>query len=305
MSAHLHAQARDAGIQPGDVALATEGQHQLLGVVVGDDVLEVFGICDRLLAARCLQVELQDQRAEDDVVDQRKDRPQDQDDPGFDVVDPVQRIVDEAVAEAVAEPSVEQVGDQIGDADQDRMGRVQQGRDEQEGEFQRLGDAGQERGQRRGAHDAGHARLVLRLGRVIDGQRRRGQAEHLEHEAAAEDGRLVVAGEEAAEHTVHGLAGIRVDVGADLEEEGHVPDVMQAEGQQHALDDAVDGHRRGWVAVGGPVAEGADGAADGRPDHRQDRRQPDGRERDDDRHEALAGEEAEIGRQLDAVIAVE
>lgn len=72
---------------------------------------------------------------------------------GLDVVHKVQRIVDEAMAEAVAQAGAEQIGDEVGEADENGVHGVEQRGDEQEGELQRLGDPGQERGQRRRAHD--------------------------------------------------------------------------------------------------------------------------------------------------------
>ena len=104
---------------------------------------------------------------------------------------------------------------------------------------------------------------------------------------------------------MHHLARLRVDVGPDLEEEGDVPDVVEAERQQHALDEPVDRHRRRRVAVGGPVAEVADRPPDRRPDDGQDGGQGDRRERHDDGDEALPGEEAEVRGERDPVVAVE
>jgi hypothetical protein len=101
-----------------------------------------------------------------------------------------------------------------------------------------------------------------------------------------------------------GLAGARVDVAAHLEEERHVPDVVQAERDQQAFDEAVDRGGGARRADRGPVRERADALPIGGQtnDSTTPSRSPPPR---DDRHEALAGEEAEVRGQRDAVVAVE
>ena len=113
-----------------------------------------------------------------------------------------------------------------------------------------------------------------------------------------------IAREEAIDVAVDHLAG-GVGVGADLEEERHVPDVVQAERDQQALDEAVDRGGKARIVLRRPVREDVDAGLDGLPDEGQHHAGDDGRHTGDDRHEALAGEEAEIGRQLDAEVAVE
>ena len=81
--------------------------------------------------------------------------------------------------------------------------------------------------------------------------------------------------------------------------------MMQAERDQQAFDEAVDGHGGARIADGGPVGERVDTVLHGRPDHRQQRSQPDRRQGGHDGDEPLAGEEAQICRQRYLVVFVE
>ena len=62
-----------------------------------------------------------------------------------------------------------------------------------------------------------------------------------------------------------------IDEIARLEKERHVPDVMQAERNERALDDAVDREGERRPAVHRPVREALDPFADRRPDKAQHR----------------------------------
>ena len=79
---------------------------------------------------------------------------------------------------------------------------------------------------------------------------------------------------------------------------------MQTEGDQQAFDDAVDRERQCRIALRRPMGKALDAGADGWP---QETEHDPGRWRQggDDGNETLASEEAQIGRQIDAVIAVE
>src|SRR6266478_4985311 len=129
-------------------------------------------------------------------------------------------------------------------------------------------------------------------------------AEHLEKEGAGQDSRRGIAGEEAVDVAVHHRPA-RVRVSTHLEEERHVPDVVQTERDQQPLDETVDGRGRARVGDRRPVRERVDAVLYGRPDRRQHHAGNAGGERGDDRHGALAGEEREVGRQGGAVEALE
>ena len=85
-----------------------------------------------------------DQPGEDQEVEDEVDRSDDQHQPGFDAVRVEEHVVDAALGEGVAEPAAEQVHDGERGAVQEGVHHVQQRRDEQERELQRLGDAGEE-----------------------------------------------------------------------------------------------------------------------------------------------------------------
>ena len=138
-----------------------------------------------------------------------------------------------------------------------------------------------------------------------DGGRGRGQAPHLEEIAAGHVAGGRIAGDEARDFALHYLAGAGIDEVARLEEERHVPDVVQAERNQRALDDAVDRECQRRLSMHRPIREGLDRAADRRPDEAENRGRGDDRKSGDDRHRSLAGEKAEIARQLDLIESVE
>src|SRR5438874_8125458 len=196
-----------------------------------------------LLAAGRLQVEPADGGAEDDVVDDRVDRAEDQHQPPL-LGEPAEHVEDEEVDATLRErePHVhaERAGDELRRSREQCVYHVERRRDEQERELDRLGDSGEERGERRRDHDAADRDAILRRGAVPHGDGGRGQAEHLEEECPRQYSRRGIAGEEAVDVTVHHRAA-RIPEGSHLEEEGHVPDVVQTERDQEPLDEAVDG----------------------------------------------------------------
>ena len=121
-----------------------------------------------------------------------------------------------------------------------RVDGVEHRRDEEKRELDRLGDAGEKRGERRGDHDAADLGAILRTRRAPHRDRRGRQAPHLEKVTAGHVARGRIAGDEARDFAVHDLAGRRIGVIAGLEKERHIPDVVQAERDERALDDAVD-----------------------------------------------------------------
>ena len=144
---------------------------------------------------------------------------------------------------------------EVRDAGEQRVDGVEQRRDEEERELDRLGDAGEERGERRGDHDAADLRALLRTRRAPHRERRGGQSPHLEQVTAGHVARGRIAGDEARDFAVHDVAGGGIGVIAGLEEERDVPDVVQAERDERALDDAVDRERERRPPVHRPVRE--------------------------------------------------
>ena len=80
---------------------------------------------------------------------------------------------------------------------------------------------------------------------------------------------------------------------------------MQTEGNQRAFDDAVNREGERGAFMHRPMREGIDAIADRWPDEAEQRADEYDGERSDDRHRALAGEEAEIRRELYSIEAVE
>ena len=71
---------------------------------------------------------------------------------------------------------------------------------------------------------------------------------------------------------------------AGLEEKGDVPDMMQSEGDERALDHAVDGEGDSRALMHGPVRKSIDDAVNWRPHETEDSADPDHGERGDNRN---------------------
>ncbi len=183
------------------------------------------------------------------------------------------------------------------------MDSVQDRRHEHKGELDRLGDAGQERSQRGGDHDAAHFCTVFRFRGVPDSDRSSRQTVHFEQEAARKFACGRVARHVARDIAVEHLSG-RVGEFTNLHLERHVPDMMQAERHQRTLNHAIDTKGDDRVLVGCPLGEVLNRAANRRPNKGEDHAQNNRRHTGDNRYETFTGKEAQIFRQLDAIEAV-
>ena len=183
-------------------------------------------------------------------------------------------------------------------AREQRVNPVQHRCHEQEGELDRLGDPGQEGGQRRRDHDAADLCPILGARGAPHRQRRRRQSPHLEEIPARQMASRGIASGEPIDLSANDLPGLGVHVLPDLEEERDVPNVMQAERNERALDDAIDRERDRGIAFRRPVREHIDLAADRRPHEAQHDPDEHRRERGQNWHRPLPGEEPEIRRQL-------
>ncbi len=188
-------------------------------------------------------------------------------------------------------------------ASQNRVDNVQNRRNEHEGELDRLGDTGQERGQRCGDHDTAHFGTVLWFSRVPDCNRSSRQAVHFEQEAARQFACSWVACHVTWDIAVENLTCC-VGVFADLHLERNVPDVVQTKRHQATLNEAVDTERHNRVLVCSPLGEGLDRRTNRRPDEGEDHTGEDRRQTRDNWNETLTCKEAQVLRQLDAIEAV-
>ena len=148
-----------------------------------------------VLATGRLEVPLPDHEPEQEVVDRRvaeADRDEQQR-LGGDVE--VEHVVEQAGGEAEAVLDAERVDQRHRRAGEQRVDDVERARDEHERELERLGDAGEERRQGGGQHDAADELLVLRLGLVPDRQGGGREGEHHDREEAGHEragGRVAV-----------------------------------------------------------------------------------------------------------------
>jgi hypothetical protein len=118
---------------------------------------------------------------------------------------------------------------------------VQHRRHEHEGEFQRLGDTGQEGGKRTRHHDTQHFRFVLWTRAVVDSQRSTRQTKHHDWEEA----RLVTTGDTDNRFTCFdGLCAAQevrniVNTG-NVKPEYGVQRVVQTDRDQQTVEERVD-----------------------------------------------------------------
>ena len=168
------------------------------------------------------------------------------------------------------------------------MDRVQHGREEHEAELDRLGHAGQERGERKAEQHAAHRLAPIGRGGVVHGEAGGGQAEHHDREEPAhETARGRIAGEEARQ-----VAGLAVIV-ADDEIGDVVEDVVQTRHQQQPVEQA-EGEQAEPARGDDAAAQRVDTRVDpriARPQQRADRQAG---EPGKDRDEATPAEEGEI-----------
>ncbi|MNC39622.1 hypothetical protein D3C75_882910 [compost metagenome] len=108
--------------------------------------VSLFNIIRRIFTARCSEVELPDYEAESEVVDDRKHKPyRDNQPPCCTVWDnPEEHIVDEPAGEGHPDFDIQDVHSHEGQTCEYGMYCEQQRSHEQEREFQRLGNPGQE-----------------------------------------------------------------------------------------------------------------------------------------------------------------
>ena len=286
-----------------DVAATAEGAHELQGKALSAGATESlrFFSC---FATGGGEIKFANREGEDAVIHQAPNRPDDEKPQRVLRFRKQNDVVDEAVGKGEAVFNPEGDAKEVSGAREQRVHAVKHRREKKKRKLDRLGDAGYERGQRGGNHDAADLGAIFRAGAAPHRNRRRGQAPHLEEVTAGHISRRRITGNKSRDLAVNFFAGRRVEVIARLEEERHVPDVMQSEWNQRALDHAVnrEGERR--LSVRSPIRKGFDAVADRRPDETQHRADDDNCCRGDDRHRALAGEEPEIGRQLYLIKAI-
>ena len=94
--------------------------------------------------------------------------------------------VDEAAGEGEANGDIENVAQHVGQTGEDRADDEQHRSHEQEGELQRLGDAGEDGGESGGEEQAAHLLFPLRLGAAVHGQSSSGETEDIEDELTGE-----------------------------------------------------------------------------------------------------------------------
>ena len=288
------------------------GAHAGLGLEVGAG--EELGLLVVVLTAGGLEVHLGNHEVEGEVVQEEVDHAHDHHpDPvglGVALEDAEEGQVDEAAGEGHAHAHVKDVHQHVGQAGVDAVDRVHGGGHKEEGEFQRLGDAGEHGGQGGGDQKAAGDLPLFGLGGPVHSQGGAGQAEDHEgelarHKAGGRDGEdLGGLGSQLGEEDVLGaLDGDPVDDGGAAHgglPEGHIEHMVQAEGDQGPLDQAVDPGAR-VAGADDQVAQGGDAVLDHRPDKEQADAHDQKDDAGDDGHKPGAAEEGEHLGQLDLI----
>ena len=191
---------------------------------------------------------------------------------------------------------------------------AEQGRsEEQEREFDRLGDAGQERSDGDGEEKGTCDLFFLGFGAGVHRQSSAGKAAHHERiftgkEAAGVRGEVsgVRIGELGEEDVLRAFDHVAVDHHGSADTglpEGQVEDVVQAEGNERALHHAVE-EGAGVTGLLDKGAEREDARLDHRPDEVHAAARDDGGGHGGDRDKAGAAEERESVGQLDLITTV-
>ena len=276
-----------------------------------------FGLLVVVLTTRGLEVHFADHKREGRVVEEEIDHADDDDpDPaglGIALQDAEQREVDDAAREGHADTDAQNMHQHIGQTGIDAVHRVHQGRNEQEGELDGLGDAGEHGGQRRRDQQTADRLFLFRPCTAVHREGCAGQTEDhngelARHEAGRSDREHLGAlgcqlGKEDVLRALHEHA---VDGGGAAEcglPEGHIEHMVQTEGDERTLDDAVD--------PGACIARARDQIAQQRDPALHDRPEIEHHDADDqidrggnDGHKAGAAEEGERLRQLGLIKAV-
>ncbi|CCK01624.1 hypothetical protein BN129_4431 [Cronobacter sakazakii 701] len=312
---HVQTQTRDAGIDT----------RQVIGAAHRRDVLtrkaccvEIFLIADvnvhtvcfaarnGQLTARRHQVEFSDSKAEHHVIDDEEHQPlRNQHVPvRRQRVTGRQHHIHQPRAEAETGNPVHRRRDKYGDTRQYRVNDIQHRRHEHKGEFQRLGNAGKERGESARHHNPQHFGFIFRTRAVVNRQRRARQAEHHNREEA----RLITASD-----TDHGFTGfdrlraaqeIRDIVNACHVEPKHgVQGVMQPHRDQQTVKECVNA-RADRTELLDLLAKVNETAKHDRPDVHHDECHNNHHERRQNRDQTAAAEEGQRFRQLNSAKAV-
>ena len=320
------AQAGGAAVHIGDVgsaaqALGDGGGHLVLptrflpGVVVGLGVQ--LGLLVALLPAGSLEVKLLDEEGEHEVVDQEEHNAQgdNQQPAGLFIAleDAEQGQVNEAAGEGQAHGNVEDVAEHIGKARKHGADDKQHRGHKQEGELQRLGDAGEDGGESGRQEQAAHLLFPFRLGTAVHSQSRSGETEDIQHKLTGETpgtgrgevghgGISQLGKEDVLGSGHHGARHLHSAAHSGLPE-GQIEHVVQAEGNEQALDHAEQEGAEVARAVHHHT-QGVDALLNGLPDKKHQNAYQGKDQGADDGHKPGAAEEGEHLGQLDLIKAV-
>ena len=201
----------------------------------------------------------------------------------------------------------------IGQAGKHGADAEEHGGHKEEGKLQGLGDAGEDGGESGGQQQAADLLFPLRLGTAVHGQSSSGEAEDIQHKLTGEapgarggevgDGGIGQLGEEdVLSAGDHGAGHLHGTAHGSLPE-GEIEHVVQAEGDEQALDEA----KEEGAEVARTVhqhAKGVDAGLNGLPDKEHQNAHQSKDQGADDGHKAGAAEEGESRGQLHLIKAV-
>ena len=211
---------------------------------------------------------------------------------------------------------MQQVHHHVGETGHDGVEDVENWRHKDKGELNRLGDPGQEAGQRGGEQNTGGDFFILSVRFVVHRQTGRWQREQHQRELALHEFTGVLVGIAAEgfhpffQHfepdslvAVNNLTGVG-GVVAEGVPERRIPDVVQAERNQRTFNQPEDKGRGCLIISVDNHRQRINTRLNVLPDVWQDQTEYERQQRGGNRHEAFTGEEAEEFRQLHFVEAV-
>src|SRR5678816_4429803 len=143
--------------------------------------------------------------------------------------------------------------EEIRDPRENGVNRVEHRRHEQERELDRLGNPGQKRRQSGRDHEGAGLRSIFRPRALPDGNSGGWQPPHLEEVSARHVPGGWIAGGESMDLAANDRAGCGIEILPHLEEERHVPDVMETKRNQRTFYDTVEREGSGGISRRGPV----------------------------------------------------
>src|SRR5688572_3947620 len=203
----FNAQARDAGIETSDIAASAKSANELEGEAVATGAARGLGGFRFHFASGSEEVKPADGKGKNAVIHGSPERPDNKEPERAMRFREKDDVVDEPVREGEAMFDAERDAEEVGRAGEDCVDAVENWCDEEEGELDWFGDAGEESSERGGDHDAANFFALLGTSGAPHGEGGSGQAEHFEKVTTTHVAGSGIAGDEAGDFAVDDRPG--------------------------------------------------------------------------------------------------